>query len=277
MTNVIQLSKSQGFTRMDNELYEALIAADLSGRELRVALAIHRLTIGFNTKTSRIAASVIAKLSGIHADNVSRIISELLRQRVIFRTGGSRSPIGISPVSEWKIDAQNDDKSNLIKSGETVVFDRSRLSKTTDYKDSKDNISSSEDINITPAKVSKTVSEKPKRQSFGIKNLLADNPHNASEQVLTDYIAFRKSKRAAITATVWGAVNSELSKLSTYGIDADKALTEAMLAGWQGFKCDWIVSRLKTQPTVNANRHTGLDQIDHSAGLYQREDGSLGF
>lgn len=277
MTNVIQLSKSQGFTRMDNDLYEALIGADLSGRELRVALAIHRLTIGFNTQTSRIAASVIAKLSGIHADNVSRIISELLRQRVIFRTGGSRSPIGISPVSEWKIDAQNDDKSNLIKSGETVVFDRSRLSKTTDYKDSKDNISSNEDINNTPAKVSKTVSEKPKRQSFGIKNLLADNPHNASEQVLTDYIAFRKSKRAAITATVWGAVNSELAKLEAFGIDADKALTEAMLAGWQGFKCDWIVSRLKTQPTVTANRHTGLDQIDHSAGLYQREDGSFGF
>ena len=40
MTNIIQLSKSQGFTRMDNEIYEALIGADLSGRELRVALAI---------------------------------------------------------------------------------------------------------------------------------------------------------------------------------------------------------------------------------------------
>ncbi|HBS81033.1 MAG TPA: hypothetical protein DD989_20665, partial [Pseudomonas sp.] len=52
--NVIQLSNTQrGFTRMDNELYEALIGADLSGRELRVALAVHRFTVGYNSQAAR--------------------------------------------------------------------------------------------------------------------------------------------------------------------------------------------------------------------------------
>ncbi|MFG7953541.1 replication protein, partial [Pseudomonas aeruginosa] len=46
MSNIVSLRNTGGFTRMDNELYEALIGAELSGRELRVALAIHRLTVG---------------------------------------------------------------------------------------------------------------------------------------------------------------------------------------------------------------------------------------
>src|SRR5688572_15541286 len=110
MTNVVSLRNTGGFTRMDNELYEALIGADLSGRELRVALAIHRFTAGYNTETARIPAATIASLANLARENVSRIIGELIRQRVLYRAGGSKAPIGISPVSEWRIDPKNEDK-----------------------------------------------------------------------------------------------------------------------------------------------------------------------
>lgn len=116
MTNVIQLSKSQGFTRMDHDLYEALISADLSGRELRVAMAIHRHTTGFNRESVRVSASYIAQMTGLARENVSRAVSELLRQRVIYREGGSRSPIGICQPKEWNIDAQ----SRVSKSSQSV-------------------------------------------------------------------------------------------------------------------------------------------------------------
>jgi phage replication O-like protein O len=107
MSNVIPLRNTGGFTRMDNDLYEALIGADLSGRELRVALAIHRQTAGYNLENARIAASYIAQMSGIHREDVSRAICELIRQRVIYRVGGSRSPIGFAPINEWVIDKKN--------------------------------------------------------------------------------------------------------------------------------------------------------------------------
>ena len=107
MSQVLQLNSPKGFTRMDNDLYQALIGAELSGRELRVALAIHRQTAGYNLAEARIAASYIAEMSGIHREDVSRAICELIRQRVIYRTGGSRSPIGFSPLSEWSIDKKN--------------------------------------------------------------------------------------------------------------------------------------------------------------------------
>ena len=113
MSTVTTIQPKSGFTRMDNDLYEALIGAELSGRELRVALAIHRQTAGYNLESACIAASYIAQMSGIRREDVSRAISELLRQGVIHREGGSRSPIGFAPVGEWKID-----KKTLIRTNQ---------------------------------------------------------------------------------------------------------------------------------------------------------------
>jgi len=135
MNNVIQIGKAQGFTRMDNDLYEALIAAELSGRELRVALAIHRLTAGYNVSEARIYAGSIAKLSGIARENVSRIITSLLRQRVIYRHGGSKDPIGFNAPCEWKIDAKNETKKTATKATQSVISDTSLVSFPTHIKD----------------------------------------------------------------------------------------------------------------------------------------------
>lgn len=107
MSNIQTIRNTVGFTRMDNDLYEALIGAELSGRELRVALAIHRLTAGYNVSEARIAASVIATMSGIHREDVSRAICELIRQNVIQRSGGSRSPMSFVAIDQWRIDTKN--------------------------------------------------------------------------------------------------------------------------------------------------------------------------
>lgn len=138
MSNVISLKSAGGFTRMENDLYEALIAADLSGRELRVALAIHRLTAGYNQEAVKVAALYIAKMmyqdeakAVAERANVSRAINSLIRQRVIFRDGGSRDPITFLPVSEWKIDH----KSTVSKSTHCVEKTLATVSKITHIKD----------------------------------------------------------------------------------------------------------------------------------------------
>lgn len=137
--NVIQLGNTQrGFTRMDNDLYEALIGADLSGRELRVALAIHRLTAGFNKEAVKVAALYVSKMmygdeSKAEAEraNVSRAINSLIRQRVLYRDGGSRDPIAFLPVSEWKIDP----KGTVSKSTHCVENTPATVSKITHIKE----------------------------------------------------------------------------------------------------------------------------------------------
>ncbi|MNJ32044.1 Bacteriophage replication protein O [compost metagenome] len=138
MTNIVPLRNTGGFTRMDNDLYEALIGADLSGRELRVALAIHRLTAGYNQEAVKVAALYIAKMmyqdeekASAERANVSRAINSLIRQRVLFRDGGSRDPITFLPVSEWKIDP----KSTVLKSTQCVEKTLATVSKITHIKD----------------------------------------------------------------------------------------------------------------------------------------------
>ncbi|MCE0999990.1 replication protein [Pseudomonas sp. NMI1173_11] len=163
MSNVISLKSAGGFTRMENDLYEALIAADLSGRELRVALAIHRLTAGYNQEAVKVAALYIAKM--MYQDeakaiaeraNVSRTINSLIRQRVLFRDGGSRDPITFLPVSEWKIDQ----KSTVSKSTHCVEKTLATVSKITHIKERNTNTNAN-------ALVVAAVASTPEREDQG--------------------------------------------------------------------------------------------------------------
>jgi len=143
MSNVIPLRNTGGFTRMENDLYESLIGAELSGRELRVALAIHRLTAGFNRESVKVAALYVSKMmygetakAEAERANVSRAINSLIRQRVLFRDGGSRDPLTFLPVTEWKIEA----KSTVLKTTHCVEKAPATVSKITHIKDINTNL-----------------------------------------------------------------------------------------------------------------------------------------
>jgi hypothetical protein len=123
----------------------------------------------------------------------------------------------------------------------------------------------------------KTSPKKTRAKSFGMSDMLADNPHGLTETVITEYLALRKAKRAPMTVNVWAALTTELHKCVAVGITADAAMAEALLNGWQGFKVDWIVKRIGTNNAVSAgmSRHVNFAANDYTDGLgAQREDGS---
>lgn len=101
MTNITTLRNTGGFTRMDNDLMEALATVDLPARELRVVMAIARQTIGYQVEAKRLSADDLGKRTNMRRDVTSKAISHLLERRIIFRVGGSRGDIGISPINEW--------------------------------------------------------------------------------------------------------------------------------------------------------------------------------
>jgi len=108
--------------------------------------------------------------------------------------------------------------------------------------------------------------------------LLADNPHQVPEQLLSDWLAQRKAKKAAVTATVWSTVNAELAKCAEAGISASTAITEALSAGWQGFKAQWVINRIRdTRQPAAQSRHHGFQDIDYTQGMTARGDGSYDF
>lgn len=280
--NIVQLNSSRGFTRMDNSLMEALATVDLPARELRVLMAIARQTIGYQLETKRLTADDIGKQTNMRRDVTSKAISHLLERRIIYRVGGSRGDIGISPVREWAFYEEKQPNLTETKTSHSaqIVSLRPESSETktatSHLYTKKEPLLTLPSEEINPPQ-EPTEPPKPDRKApFGLTQLLADNPHNVPEQLLADWLTQRKAKRAAVTVTVWSTVNAELAKCADAGITASDAITEALTSGWQGFKASWVIKRLAESEPAPApqSRHTGFAVRNYTADLIRREDGT---
>lgn len=278
MTNIVSFDKSRGFTRMDNSVMEALSTVDLPARELRVVMAIARQTIGYQVETKRLTADDLGKHTNMRRDVTSKAISHLLERRIIYRVGGSRGDIGISPVSEWVFYEEKQQNLTETKTShsDNIVSLRQESSETKTATclpyTKKEPLLTLSTKEINPPQ--EPHEPKPDRKApFGKAQLLADNPHGVSEQQIADYLTLRKTKRAPVTARVWANVNAELTKCAAFGIAADAAVELVVLNGWQGFDSAWIIKRFANTPqAVTPSRHTNLNQVNHAAGHGGRND-----
>ena len=74
---------ANGYTRIADELIEALASAQLTARQLRIVLAIMRKTYGYGKKKDAISASQLEALTGIRRSKISAVLSELVAAHVI--------------------------------------------------------------------------------------------------------------------------------------------------------------------------------------------------
>ncbi len=74
-----------GYTRIANELLDALTALDLSGLQLRCVLLVVRLSYGYNRKEARISRWKFAKATGSAERNVARALDRLVEINVLHR------------------------------------------------------------------------------------------------------------------------------------------------------------------------------------------------
>lgn len=74
-----------GHTRIANELFEALLRYPFSGGELKVVLAIIRLTYGWQRTQRVIRQREVARLTRISLRQVKRLLRTLRDQGVLFR------------------------------------------------------------------------------------------------------------------------------------------------------------------------------------------------
>lgn len=272
---------------MDNQLMDGLLAIDLPAREMKIVLFVAKATINFGAGAQRIPATDIAKAIHAHPDTVSKAISSLLRRRVLFREGGARGDIGVNDPKDWVYvpdpkQTKTSDSAEVVRIGEQAKQTKTDESLLYSKKETPYVNLPSEDITSPPSgsvPASEPAPKADRKAPFGLTQLLADNPHQVPEQLLIDWLALRKAKKAAVTATVWSTVNAELTKCAAFGIDAGSAITEALSAGWQGFKATWVINRLKESalPGNPRSNHHGFDQRDYTAGLLEREDGTYAF
>jgi len=97
-----------GYIRIANELFDAILEKLASYRHTKVVLAILRKTYGYQKKEDDITISQLAEMTGIHRNNVGAALKELEQMRVInpvragshglmkadacLATGGERGP-----------------------------------------------------------------------------------------------------------------------------------------------------------------------------------------
>lgn len=68
-------------------------------------------------------------------------------------------------------------------------------------------------------------------------------PSMPSPEILRDWLALRKRKRADVSETVVNAMAKQLRKAMQRGWSVDECLSHAVLSNWQGFNADWLEQR----------------------------------
>ena len=194
------------------------LMAELSGAELKCYLAILRKTKGWNKDFDAVSVTQLMSVTGLSNRAVIDACNHLVELNLLYQKTGSR---GVKIFSVNLCNNFTSEKSSLVKK---VHGTSEKSSPVTSEKSSH----TKNNIKNTTQNTNKKTTQKNSLAllaEFGIVGQLAE-----------DFIAHRKSKRAAITKTVLVGYQREAHKA---GIPLAKAITISIERNWQGFKAEW--------------------------------------
>lgn len=97
------------------------------------------------------------------------------------------------------------------------------------------------------------ISPSGKKDVFGLSQMLEENPFKIPEQMISDWLDVRKSKRAKMTETAWKGTNSVLHKLKLSGLNPIECFESMVASGWQGIKVSYFekeIAAAKNTPVI---------------------------
>ena len=156
-----------GFTRIANEILEAIAQTPLSGYEAKFIFFLLRKTYGYRKKSDNIAPSQICKGTKMLKFHEWRTRKRLIQRNIVTQIGNQ---IGLNKdYSQWT------DKDGVTKLGNIVTqIGNQKLPKLEDTKESKDNIQKKNKVFLKKNPLSSApLKEKPmyKQQSEDINDL----------------------------------------------------------------------------------------------------------
>ena len=240
-----------GFTRIANELLEAVMHAGLSQHQLLVFMAVMRKTYGFNKKSDWVSNEQLSELTGILPHKCSAAKSVLVKRGILTQTG---RVIGINKtVSEWsslpvkgtekkpylkKVTLPESGKKSLPESG-NAYYPNQVNTKDKHTKDNKDN------INKPP--------KSPKPASFDPAGV--ELPEWLSVSVWKSWVDYRRDLKKPIKSqqTVTQAINL-LERCKCSGYQPEEIINQSIANGWQGlFEPKGIKQPARNQSRVSEN------------------------
>ncbi|EBL8303057.1 replication protein [Salmonella enterica] len=220
-----------GFTRIANEILEAVMHAGLSQHQLLVFMAVMRKTYGFNKKSDWVSNEQLSELTGILPHKCSSVKSALVKRGILTQTG---RVIGINKtVSEWsslpikgtekkpyleKVNLPESGKKSLPESG-NGYYPNQVNTKDTITKDSKDN------SNKPP--------KPPRAVSFDASSVQL--PDWLSSIIWSSWVEYRRDLKKPIKSqqTVTQAINL-LDRCRLNGYTPEEIINRSIANGWQG-------------------------------------------
>ncbi|MEQ5326944.1 replication protein [Proteus sp. fly-1008] len=133
-----------GYTRIANELLDAIMLAGLTKHQLLMVMAVWRKTYGFNKKMDWVGNEQLESMTKIDSTKCSTAKNQLVRMKVFIQEGRK---IGMNKnISEWETDIYRNSKSftetvknSFTKTVKTTLPKRSNT-KDNNTKDNKDKI-----------------------------------------------------------------------------------------------------------------------------------------
>lgn len=220
-----------GFTRIANEILEAVMHAGLSQHQLLVFMAVMRKTYGFNKKSDWVSNEQLSELTGILPHKCSSAKSALVKRGILTQTG---RVIGINKtVSEWsslpvkgtekkpylkKVNLPESGKKSLPESG-NGYYPNQVNTKDTITKDSKDN--------------SNNPPKPPRAVSFDASSVQL--PDWLSSITWSSWVEYRRDLKKPIKSqqTVTQAINL-LDRCRLNGYTPEEIIDRSIANGWQG-------------------------------------------
>lgn len=223
-----------GYTRVANELLEAIASADLTARQLKVMLAYVRKTYGFNKKTDRIADEQIAQVTGLSRQNVNKAKKELISMNCLLLDGNK---IGVNKeVSAWQFSKclqvsnfVSKSETKCVSKLETVDVSSLETHKRHSLKDKKDNINK-------PPIVPQESNPKPKaKPKASLDAASAEIPEWLSRETWLSWVSYRKEigKTIKSSQTITQAINV-LTKSREIGYQPEEIINQSIASGWVG-------------------------------------------
>ncbi len=221
-----------GFTRIANELLEAVIAADLTARQLKVVLAVMRKTYGFGRVLDRISNVQIAEETGIHHTHICKAKNELIAMNILVSSGNQ---LGINKVvSDWKTGISQNSKTlaktantSLAKSTNTTHHERLANPANKTLANSAKHKRNKNKIYITPLT--------PRGGKAKFNPLDVDLPDWLDPAVWHEWVQYRAESKKPIKSmlTVTKAIQL-LSQFRDAGDNPADVINQSIANGWQG-------------------------------------------
>ena len=170
-------------------------------------------------------------------------------------------------VALWLLASEDEDQEGKLPDSRRLAF-RLRMSETkvTQALSKLSHWLEQDDIDLisdgyqddAPETEKRQIKETDKRQS----NNGVPQPTGVSDQVWADFLAHRKTKKAAVTNTVIAQIVKQ-AELADWTLE--KALQEMCVRGWTGFNAEWVNKSNGGQSRPHSKED--FDKIDYGTGI----------